>query len=1031
MVNIPQYRSSKSVAKNRTTPIAADDPRLSWDKIGQTKSILGSDIDYLGLDNKMLITGGIGINNSSGVSISTGSSQPADPTVKSGLLPSQVTNLEASWSNDDISLTFDFDTADVQNTDVYRFTVRLRDKTNNKYYFIRAGFGYESSTFLSNSSTAQALTVLDSDIQKSGIELSQNIDQVGIATCSVSQTGEYVDATLAAYVSPFPTPIFTLSKGVDYYVVTMDPTNLTNALALNFYGIIIEEKITTETVKANVSLTTGWTQASPITTNAASVVYCPDGAHRWVRVKYVAKGGNSSVYSDIADITPDPFMPVNTDPPTNFNTASIEWQSNDIKVTFVRPSTNAGTVIKVKLVPYVNNIESTTFYGFYYKTLDALDTEFLIKSLDIYGQFGTYYSKFKAYITCLSAQGVESTTTISSGPVTRANPLASIYPTVGTPNVNSPTGVFRATPIANGYVVDFDMPVGATKLEVYEKATAWTVVPTTDDEMVYSGLSPATIITPNNDTRYVIVRYYDQFDNTSYYSMELTGQTAGVEVNPLDIGTLSLIENPIKIQTDGSIFAGVGTSTQYPQVFFNKDGIFAYDANGDWTTEIINSATAGSPTFITKRATIGDWTVAPSAIENTGYVSGSTYTGLSASGTYAFWAGSGTSKNSDASAKFSVTPAGAVTARKISIIGDGTSSDLINAGSGVFKVTNTGALTATSASITGSISVNGQSYFDANVNINNGYLIAGASGPGVGPNVQISSAGLQALNSSSAATTKIYTSPKTVINNMNASPVTGVTLWSSKALFGSTESTGWLIADGIISSDYISLNSTEHEIKVVSQTSNSTKGVSITADADTAKAIIVGDLSSSNPAFWVQHDGTFYAQSGTVEGTIRARDGGFGTITSGAVSKGWQINSNGITAVGTAEINIGSGSINLGNYSIQSNSSSDFTILDSSLSQNLMYTDYKRYNEVSGAEDPSGTKYIYRLALGSTGRQVEVGKNAEVSGLYGNGNTSSATAQDLRSGGLRNMYTITSSELTRVPNAFAGIPTGALLLVYA
>jgi hypothetical protein len=1008
MVNIPQYRSSKSVAKNRTTPIAADDPRLSWDKIGQTKSILGSDIDYLGLDNKMLITGGIGINSSAGASISSGSTQPADPNVKGDLLPSLITNLTAEWNNDDIDLTFDFDTADIQNKDVYRFVVRLRDQTNNKYYFIRAGFGYEASTFLSNSSTAQTLTLLDSDIQKSGIELSQNIDQVGIATCSVLQTGAYVDASLAAYVSPFPAPIFTLSKGVDYYVVTMDPTNLTTALALNFYGIIIEEKITTETVKANVSLTTGWTQASPITTNAASVVYCPDGAHRWVRVKYVAKGGNNSVYSDIADITPDPFMPVNTDPPTNFNTASIEWQSNDIKVTFVRPSTNAGTVIKVKLVPYVNNIESTTFYGFYYKTLDALDTEFLIKSLDIYGQFGTYYSKFKAYITCLSAQGVESTSTISSGPVTRANPLASIYPTVGTPNVNSPTGVFRATPIANGYVVDFDLPVGATKLEVYEKATAWTVVPTNDDEMVYSGLSPATIITPNNDTRYVIVRYYDQFDNTSYYSMELTGQTAGVEVNPLDIGTLSLIENPIKIQTDGSIFAGVGDSTQYPQVFFNKDGIFAYDANGDWTTEIINSATSGAPTFITKRATIGDWTVAPSAIENTGYVSGSTYTGLSASGTYSFWAGSGTSKNSDASAKFSVTPAGAVTARKISIIGDGTSSDLINAGSGVFKVTNTGALTATSASITGSISVDGQSYFDANVNITNGYLIAGASGPGVGPNVQISSVGLQALNASSAATTKIYTSPKTVTNNMNSSPITGVTLWSSKALFGATESTGWLIADGIISSDWISLNSTAHEIKVVSQTSNSAKGVAISAGADNAYAIRAGDLTT--PDFWVKHDGTFYAQAGTVEGVIRARDGGFGTISGGAVTKGWSINSAGITAVGDAEIDMTNGGvIKVGAYDIKS-AGSDFSITNRSSSQTILTTDT--------------TAGISRIFLGQEGRQVEVAKNAEISGAY------SGSAQDYRSGGLRNMFTIDKTSFTSNSNPFASAESGSVLLVY-
>jgi hypothetical protein len=847
--------------------------------------------------------------------------------------PLAVTNLVATRDKEDIVLTFTWDPNDPSNYYIERFVVEVRDQSNSTFYFLNGGYGI-STSFIDQNSTSQTLRLTSSDLNKSGIELISNIDLVGIATADVLNKGEYVTASVAAFVSPLPQPIFTLSKGTDYYVVTLDPTNLATAKSNGFYEFIIEEKITTETTKANVSLTTGWLQASPNTAVTPSVVYVPDGLHRWVRVKYISRNGLASVYSDIADITPDAFMPVNTTAPTNFNTAYIAWQDNDIKVTFVRPSTNAGTVIKVKLVPYVNNIESTSFYGFYYKTLDALDTEFLIKSLDIFGQFGTYYSKFKAYITALSGQGVESTSTIVSGPVTRTNSLSAVYPTVGTPNTNSPSGVFRVTAISNGYVVDFDLPAGATRLEVYEKSSAWTQAPTDDTLMVYSGLSPATIITPDYAKRYVIVRFYDQYYNNSYYSMEKAGQTAGVEITPLNVGTLSLISNPIKIQTDGSIFAGAGNSTVYPQVFFNKDGLFAYDSNGASTTQIVNSATANQPTLITTRATIGNWTISPSGIQNNGYVVGSTYTGLSASGTYAFWAGAVASDNSDGAAKFSVTPAGSVVARKISIVGDGTSADLINAGGGVFKVTNTGALTATSATITGSITVNAQSYFNANVNIgSNSYLIA--SGTTGQEQLQLGSLGLEAVNSSGAATTKIYSTPIT------AAGVSGISLWSKKALFGTNESSGWLISDGVISSNRISLSSTDQEIRIESSTSNSTNGILLKAGVDSAYAIQAGKLTgtptSSEAYFYVTHAGSLYAQNAKIAGTLV---GGSKTGAGDQTNAGYFFDNVGTAIIGGAGVTKPQAIFDTDTITIKANSlrSRNFSGNQQSTIENYTYT---------------------------------------------------------------------------------------------
>jgi hypothetical protein len=870
-----KYISSSSYAKKQTIPIdIALDPRLT--SLTANFKIARQNAEYIPIgDNKSLSSLLLTLKNQALFSYEnpntsgSGTNKGATGLPSEGNPPLPVENLQAAWGTEDnIILTFDFDPNVDENTYIDKFKVKIKDGSINKYYSLKSGVGYDSQDVLDMNSTSQTIDIPWEDIAQTGIINISAINQVGVATADILQTGDYVYANIDTYSPSLPTPEFTLTAGIDYYAVDIDAANFASAIAKgSFYAVIVEEYITTETVKANIpkptTMTGGWVQASAATTNSTIVIYAPDEAHRWVRLRYLAKIGGSSLYSDIKDITPLPFQPTNTNPPTQFTSGSIEWSGNDIKVNFAQPSSNAGTTVKVKLVPYVNGSESSTLKAFYYHVIGGTETSFTIPSLDLYGQFGTYYSTFKGYITSVSGQGVETTgAVIVSGPVTRSSTISNIYPTLGTPNVNSPTGIFRVTSITNGYVVEFDMPPGATRLEVYEKSSAWTTVPTDDTNMIYSGLSPATIITPNNSARYVIVRYYDQYGGYSHYSMEKSGQTSGYQITPVDIGLNSLINNPIKISTDGSIFSGAGGSTVYPQVFFNKDGLFAYDASGNWTTEIINSASTNAPTFITKRAVIGDWTINPSGIQNDLYASGpsKTYTGMSASGTYAFWAGSSTSQNSDSSANFSVTPGGQVVAKKVTINGDGTGGDLLRAGGSKFIVTQNGDLTATSATLTGSLTVDSQSYFDANVNVRNGYIIAGSSGPNSGPNVQIDSSGLSA-RSSSEVTTKIYS----VAQSYKGIP--GITLWSKRALFGSTEGSGWLIYDGTIQSDYVTLDSTNNEIKVVA-TNNNAFGVKLNAGTTSDKAISVGNLNA--PSFYVNHDGFMKATNAEISGTITA-----------------------------------------------------------------------------------------------------------------------------------------------------------------
>jgi len=132
---------------------------------------------------------------------------------------------------------------------------------------------------------------------------------------------------------------------------------------------------------------------------------------------------------------------------------------------------------------------------------------------------------------------------------------------------------------------------------------------------------------------------------------------------------------------------------------------------------------------------IAGWTIDSSKLERG---SAGTYTGISSSGTYAIWAGSDVSAG-NAAANFSVTPAGAVIAKNITITGGsltvGASS--IAASTGKLISTDaeiTGKITANSGTITGNLDITGTFFIGASASsgdrilINSGGIAAYASG---------------------------------------------------------------------------------------------------------------------------------------------------------------------------------------------------------------------------------------------------------------------------------------------------------------
>jgi len=243
--------------------------------------------------------------------------------------------------------------------------------------------------------------------------------------------------------------------------------------------------------------------------------------------------------------------------------------------------------------------------------------------------------------------------------------------------------------------------------------------------LVASGTSPLVVLSTNFVARWIVTYYYDKFGNRSLPS-------AATPVQPQN-PTTSQISSAISVTSTGSIYLG-SSNTSVPNIILGTNGgnagLFIW-GNGDGattastpSTQILGNTTSGGPTFITKNANIADWVISPNKIENTlNGLSGNTYTGLSGTGTYAFWAGasatSSTGPTADSQALFWVKKDGTVKSNQISISG----SSSLDIGSAAPIVATTYGSVIASGSTTITLSA-------ANANIINGMYVVYAGIPG-------------------------------------------------------------------------------------------------------------------------------------------------------------------------------------------------------------------------------------------------------------------------------------------------------------
>lgn len=958
-----QYRGKKSVAKNTTVSISADDPRVAWNNISNTKSRIGAEIDIIGLNGKSLVAGGTGVNNPTGstatvnpegtkskIYIPPSNGRPGYALNADSIIPAPVTNVVAVWSGDDLVITFNWGYNVASNKTVSEFIVELTGEGVTQ----RTPLG----SFTPNrTQTAQTITVTK---KINEITFGGNFTVDLSAICVLTMDPFYnvsekaCAATVPVYVLDLPVPVITVTPITSGYSVayTTPTQSIYDAIEISEY----ESNATTEPTGVTYTVSY-WDSINP-----ANVIV-PNINPRWVKARFSSGARIFTAYSAAQKVTPTSPVSLDNTPPNETTNTSAMWSGDNIIVSYKLPAQEAGVRVQIQLTA------PNSLVGYFYRFPDGSgrDQVTTITKKDLFDQFGEHYNSFTGVLRSIDAADNKSAGTSFNVP-TRTNPLAGITPT------------FTTVALSNAYSLTFTLPLGAAFAEVYASHTDWVGDPS-ESLVVYAGLSPAVITDTDYTTTYIVIRYYDDFGNVSNYSAKQT-------VIPLNPGEITSFENPISFGENAVIFAG-SSPTSGTRTLFKTGGIFAYDAtNASPSTQIVSNASAGTPTFITTQAQIADWNITETKIENTLAGAPTKYTGLSATGTYSFWAGSDVS-GGNSSADFTVTPTGIVTARNITIIGNGNaSSNLISAG-GLFTVKNDGTVTATGVDITGKITASSGSF--------TGNLSIGSTG-------SIYSGTLSGNNISGAGF--ILNQSGLLFNSSSVNAITTINGSTGRLITKSAEIGDWTVDENSISKTFsgngkIKLDSVNGYISV-SNTNEVNKLAGINAATGATDSVFWSGGTNPNAItnpFRVTFAGKLYATDAEISGKISAETGYIGTATDG-----WTIGQYGITATGN-------GRIRIGNYDVKSMFGTDFTIYDHINDQSILTTD-----TLAG---------FARIYLGQVGRQVEVAKNAEISGAY------SGSEQDYRSGGLRNMYTITQNEYAAsAVTVFSSAPKGSVLLVY-
>lgn len=643
------------------------------------------------------------------------------------------------------------------------------------------------------------------------LSLSQNRAVFGVPQTAISGSISVVNIygnesaevpfSTATYVNTLPAAIIVATPISNGYSVSYTiPTDST------FNTIEIEE---VESASATAP-STGYGKVFSGSSSPA-IIPAGDATKRWVRARFTDNVGSYGPYGTAVAVTPIDLIAAALDitPPTAATINSAVWSGNNITI-----SATVASDVKKFIIRLTNG--STVGFFTKFPAVAGTSQTVLLTEQELYNTLGSYFTSFSGLF--VSADALDNRDAgVAFTVAEKANELSAVTPT------------FTLTSISNGYSVSYSLPAGAAYAKIYASTTSG-FTPSDATNLVYSGASPGIVIDSVYTLKYVKIKYFKTDGSASLISSEQS-------VTPADPGMLSLIDNEVKISTNGSILAG-DSATSGGRAILNKTGLYIYNTGSSPTTQIIANATDGSPTFLTTNAKIADWKIYSNKIENQLITGITKFAGLSASGTYAFWAGS-TTAGGDAQAEFSVTQAGAVQAKNITISGG---SLTVGATS---IAASTGILTATSVDLSGKITASTGKI--GNLNIDSGALYTGTT-PLVS-SVTLNSAGIAGYNAQGSKLFGLDTSGY---------------LFSDSASIG-----GWNVVPSTISktsnNGTLTLNSATAQITATSATY--TAGIA-TPDSNNPADIVfwAGGSRSTSAPFYVRADGGVVMTTATITG---------------------------------------------------------------------------------------------------------------------------------------------------------------------
>ena len=371
-----QYRNNKSVAKNPTVSIDADDPRVSWENLKQTQSRIGSEIEIIGKEGRAILFGGDFSGNSNIVTdknvippfFPANITWPGDnkePQTYPGgsgpfiIVPTDPSNVTATWSGDNLVVSFNWDGANEYNVTMSQFILEVTADGVTRRTPMNSFVPNKTSTSQTATFT-KALNKLTFGLFRTKITsvcvlVADPLNNISQTICAPS---------VGAYVLNLPVPVITLTGISNGYSVAYTTPTEGPFDALDVWEIESTETTAPAVIFAADGITpTNYSRVYFSSLNPANVL-TQNSNKRWAMARFSSEGGVYTLFCDPKTVTPlSPVVADNEGPPNvgtvttsggidtsgflGFNAfADIEWTAvttGDIRGYRIRFSNDGGT----------------------------------------------------------------------------------------------------------------------------------------------------------------------------------------------------------------------------------------------------------------------------------------------------------------------------------------------------------------------------------------------------------------------------------------------------------------------------------------------------------------------------------------------------------------------------------------------------------------------------------------------------------------------------------------------------------------